>query len=118
MMVGSTIYITGQVQPGRFDPSRVQLCIGEIQYLSDVHDDLVKKLTIHLTSDKLTEELVLLLGETLRLETGTVPVEFVFHNSDGSSLSMKPAELKIKVTRQLIDFLQGYDSIEYRINAD
>lgn len=118
MMVGSTLYIKGQVQPGRFDPSRVQLSIGEIQYLSDVHDDLIHKLTIHLNADTLTEEQVLMLSETLRQESGKVPVEFTFHNSDGSSLSMKPSELKVKVTRQLIDTLQNNDGIEYSINAD
>ena len=118
MMVGSTLYITGQVQPGRFDPSRVQLCIGEIRYLSDVHDDLIHKLTIHLNADTLSEEQVLMLGEALRQEAGDVPVEFTFHNSDGTSLSMKPSELKVKVTRQLIDTLQGNDGIEYSINSD
>ncbi len=118
MMVGSTVYITGQVQPGRFDPSRLQINIGEIQYLSDVHDNLIKKLTIYLVSDKLTEEMVLMLSETLNQHPGTVPVEFVFHNGDGSSLTMKPAELRIKVTRQLTDFLQEYDGISYGLNAD
>ncbi len=118
MMVGSTVYITGHVQPGRYDPTRMQMNIGEIQYLNDVHDDLIQKLTIHVNADTLSEEQALMLSETLRRETGNVPVEFQFQNSDGHSLTMKPANLKVKITRQLIDALQGNDGIEYSINAD
>lgn len=29
---------------------------------------------------------------------------------------MKPAELKIKATRTLMDFLRGQDGVEYAIN--
>ena len=60
MMVGSTLYITGRVQPGRYDPTRVQLSIGEIQYLGDIKDNLIQKLTIHLNADMLTEDSVLM----------------------------------------------------------
>jgi DNA polymerase-3 subunit alpha len=116
MMVGSTLYISGRVQPGRYDPTKVQINIGEIQYLDDIKDNLIQKLTIRLKTDALSEELVLLLSEELKKETGNVAVEFVFHNSDGSSLSMKPADLKIKVTRTLMDFLQSQESMEYTIN--
>jgi DNA polymerase-3 subunit alpha len=116
MMVGSTLYISGRVQPGRYDPTKVQINIGEIQYLDDIKDNLIQKLTIRLKTEALSEELVLLLSEELKKETGNVAVEFVFHNSDGSSLSMKPADLKIKVTRTLMDFLQSQESMEYTIN--
>jgi DNA polymerase-3 subunit alpha len=116
MMVGSTLFIKGRVQPGRYDASRVQIGIGEILYLDDVKDDLIQKITIHLKTDALTDELVMALGETLKKEPGKVTVEFMFHNSDGSTLSMKPAELKIKATRTLMDFLRGQDGVEYAIN--
>ncbi|MDE5560807.1 MAG: DNA polymerase III subunit alpha, partial [Bacteroidaceae bacterium] len=116
MMIGSTLYITGRIQPGRFDSSRVQLSIGEIQYLSDVKDDLIQKLTIHLNADTLSEDMVLMLGEVLKQEPGKVPVEFIFRNSEGYSVTMKPSGLKVSVTRGLMDFFQNSDSIEYSIN--
>ena len=116
MMVGSTLYISGRVQPGRYDPTRVQLSIGEIQYLSDVKDDLIQKITIHLNADKLSEDIVASLKEALVKEEGKVNVEFIFHNSEGHSLSMKPKDLKIKVTRSLLDYLRETDGLEYNIN--
>ena len=116
MMVGSTLYITGRVQPGRYDPTRVQLSIGEIQYLGDIKDNLIQKLTIHLNADMLTEDSVLMLSETLKQEPGHVALEFVLSNSEGHTLSMKPSELKIKVTRSLLDFLREQDGMEYTIN--
>jgi DNA polymerase-3 subunit alpha len=116
MMVGSALYITGRVQPGRYDPTRVQLSIGEIQYLGDIKDDLIQKFTIYLNADMLTEESVLMLSEMLMHEPGKVSLEFVFTNSEGHSLSMKPSKLKIKVTRALMDFLHSQDGMEYSIN--
>ena len=85
-------------------------------YLDDVKDDLIQKITIHMKVESLTEELVLNLGEMLTKEPGKVSVEFVFRNTDGSSLSMKPTELKINATRALMDFLQSHESLEYTIN--
>jgi DNA polymerase-3 subunit alpha len=116
MMVGSALYITGRVQPGRYDPTRVQLSIGEIQYLGDIKDDLIQKFTIYLNADMLTEESVLMLSEMLMHEPGKVSLEFVFTNSEGHSLSMKPSKLKIKVTCALMDFLHSQDGMEYSIN--
>ena len=116
MMVGSTLYITGQVQPGRYDATRVQLSIGDIQYLGDIKDNLIQKITIHLNVELLTDELVMHLGEILTGESGNVAVEIVFRNSDGSTLAMKPAELKVRATRRLMDFLQTCEGVEYTIN--
>ena len=116
MMVGSTLCITGRVQPGRYDPTRVQLSIGDIQYLSDVKDDLIQKITIHLNADKLTDDVVISLKEALAREEGNVSVEFIFHNSEGHSLTMKPKDLKIKVTRPLLDYLRETDGLDYNIN--
>jgi DNA polymerase-3 subunit alpha len=116
MMVGSALYITGRVQPGRYDPTKVQVSIGNIQYLHDVKDDLIQKLTIHLNSERLDEDTVLALSEMLKNEPGKVALEIVFHNHDGTSLTMRPSEMKIRVTRVLMDFLQSRENIEYSIN--
>jgi DNA polymerase-3 subunit alpha len=115
-MVGSALYITGRVQPGRYDPTKVQVSIGNIQYLHDVKDDLIQKLTIHLNSERLDEDTVLALSEMLKNEPGKVALEIVFHNHDGTSLTMRPSEMKIRVTRVLMDFLQSNENIEYSIN--
>jgi DNA polymerase-3 subunit alpha len=116
MMVGSTLYITGQVQPGRYDATRVQLNIGDIQYLGDVKDNLIQKITIHLQVETLTEELVMMLSDTLKKESGNVEVEVVFRSTDGTTLAMKPTNMKVKVSRQLMDFLQTHEGIEYTVN--
>jgi DNA polymerase-3 subunit alpha len=104
------------VQPGRYDPTRIQLSIGEIQYLGDIKDSLIQKLTIHLNADMLTDESVTMLSDILKQEQGPVALEFVFTNGEGHTLSMKPSKLKIKVTRSLMDFLQSQDGMEYTIN--
>lgn len=116
MMVGSTLYISGSVQPGRYDASRVQVAIGQIQYLDDVKDSLIQKLTIHVKSANLTRELALQISEELKRVPGKVAVEFVFENNDGTRLTMRPSQLKIGVTRKLMDFLHDTPCLEYAVN--
>jgi hypothetical protein len=58
----------------------------------------------------------MLLSEILKRESGQVALEFVFTDGEGHTLSMKPSDLKIKVTRSLMDFLQSQDGMEYTIN--
>ena len=118
MMAGSALYITGRVQPGRFDSTRVQISIGQIQFLADVKDTLIQKLTINLKSANITQDLVIQLSEVLKASPGNVAVEFVFVNNDGTTLTMRPAHLKVSLTRQLMDILQNTPSLEFFINND
>jgi hypothetical protein len=92
------------------------LNIGDIQYLGDVKDNLIQKITIHLQVETLTEELVMMLSDTLKKESGNVEVEVVFRSTDGTTLAMKPTNMKVKVSRQLMDFLQTHEGIEYTVN--
>lgn len=116
MTVGCSLYITGRVEPGRFDPNRVQISIGQIQSLCDVKDSLVKKISLDIMVESVKEEDIYSLSEILKESPGEVGLEVTFRASDGQAIQTRPKEMHIEVTRALLDFLKAQDSISYTIN--
>ncbi len=116
MMQGSTIYVTGQIQPGRFDPSRVQMMIGKVQFLHQVKDTLINKITISIQADNITEGEVNNLIEVLRENPGKVELSIVLTDCEGQSLPLKPRESQLNVTRQLLDFIDESENMAYEIS--
>ena len=116
MMQGSTIYVTGQIQPGRFDPSRVQMMIGKVQFLHQVKDTLINKITISIQADNITENEVNNLIEVLRENPGKVELSLVLTDCEGQSLPLKPRESQLNVTRQLLDFIDESENMTYEIS--
>ena len=116
MMQGSTIYVTGQIQPGRFDPSRVQMMIGKVQFLHQVKDTLINKITISIQADNITEGEVNNLIEVLRENPGKVELSLVLTDCEGQSLPLKPRESQLNVTRQLLDFIDESENMAYEIS--
>ena len=116
MMQGSTIYVTGQIQPGRFDPSRVQMMIGKVQFLHQVKDTLINKITISIQADNITESEVNNLIEVLRENPGKVELSLVLTDCEGQSLPLKPRESQLNVTRQLLDFIDESENMTYEIS--
>ena len=116
MMQGSTIYVTGQIQPGRFDPSRVQMMIGKVQFLHQVKDTLINKITISIQADNITESEVNNLIEVLRENPGKVELSLVLTDCEGQSLPLKPRESQLNVTRQLLDFIDESENMAYEIS--
>ena len=116
MMQGSTIYVTGQIQPGRFDPSRVQMMIGKVQFLHQVKDTLINKITISIQADNITESEVNNLIEVLRENPGKVELSIVLTDCEGQSLPLKPRESQLNVTRQLLDFIDESENMAYEIS--
>ena len=116
MMQGSTIYVTGQIQPGRFDPSRVQMMIGKVQFLHQVKDTLINKITISIQADNITENEVNNLIEVLRENPGKVELSLVLTDCEGQSLPLKPRDSQLNVTRQLLDFIDESENMAYEIS--
>ena len=116
MMQGSTIYVTGKIQPGRFDPSRVQMMIGKVQFLHQVKDTLINKITISIQADNITESEVNNLIEVLRENPGKVELSLVLTDCEGQSLPLKPRESQLNVTRQLLDFIDESENMAYEIS--
>ena len=116
MDIGNSIFITARVQPGRFNPNRIDLTIGKIDFLSDVKDELVESITIDIPLSMLTEDMTFTLNE-LTSEPGKALVYFNIIDPEGKqNLKLQSRNHQISVERRLIDFIKSQSNLSYRIN--
>ena len=116
MDVGNSIFITAHVQPGRYNPNRIDLTIGKIDFLSDVKDELVNSITIDLPLSNLTEDMTFTLSE-LTSTPGKALLYFNIIDPEGKqNLKLQSRNHQISVNRQLIEFIKAQPELSYRIN--
>ena len=112
---GAALYIHAAIESPPWNPDRKDLNISQIQYLSDIKDDLVQKLTIAFSMDALdmerSSELLLFCEEEGTTELYLKP----FYPKYKTSLSLK-AQRKINVNKALLEMLDSWPDATYKIN--
>ena len=104
------------MQPGRYNPNRIDLTIGKIDFLSDVKDELVDSITIDLPLSNLTEDMTFTLSE-LTSTPGKALLYFNIIDPEGKqNLKLQSRNHQISVNRQLIEFIKAQPELSYRIN--
>ena len=130
MFAGNIIYITGMVQRRKFSPDRMQIRIGNVQFMHDAKDGIVHKITVSIKTstavreeDKFADDIVELGQHLLDCsvqrptpEHRGAEVEIVFRDNSGQILATRPHNLHVDVTRGLVDFIDRCENMEYIIN--
>ncbi len=121
MAVGSAVYVTAAIRPSPYNPSRIDINIGQVQYLADVADSLVESITlviplIHANADKL-----FFIDQLTHDNPGNVNLNLLLLDPEGKmNLRMHSRSRRVNVTRQFLTDLtlkfQDIDDFEYRIN--
>ncbi len=118
MEIGSTIFVRARVQPGRFNPNRIDLSIGSIDYLSEVKDNLIGSITINVGLAKFSEDQALSLNELTNDNNGNVTLYFNIIDPEGrQNLKLRSRTKTINVTRELIDYIESQDNLSYSISS-
>ena len=116
--VGTTILLTGRVEPSRWRENSCNLQIGKIDFMADVKEDLIKRITIKIDLDKLDEESVSELNTHLNEQEGSTEVFFkVVDNEDQGHVMLQAKKCRISVKKSLLDYIDSNNAMEYRINS-
>jgi DNA polymerase-3 subunit alpha len=124
MYEGNSIYVTGQVMQGRYDPNRIQMRINNIQFLHDIKHSIIKNITVNINVGNADANEIAELGRHLQRCSVQNPtpdhqgaeVKIVFRDGSGQALATRPRNMRIDVTRNLVDFIKQNESMEYIIN--
>ena len=117
MDVGNTLYITAKCQPRQWDPSKLDFRIGRIDFLADVKDTLVEKITITVALDALDEDIVLSLSDVVKECPGNTDLYFHILDPLGQmNLTMQSKLAKVSVKKDLISYIQSKPALSYKIN--
>ena len=121
MEIGYSLYITGNVQPRRFQPDRLDLQISGVSFLSEIKETLIKTLTISFFLEDLSEDFVFGLSDLAKKNPGKAQVIFnIYEVGQNAKVQTIATKHHISVTKEIIEFLDRHETLTetltYNIN--
>ena len=117
MDVGNALYITARVQPRRFNPNKLEIAVGKIDFLNDVKDSLIESITIQIPLNMLNEDIVVAFEEFSINSPGHAAIYFHILDPEGKQhVKLHSRNRQITVNKQLIDFINSKPGLSYQIN--
>ncbi|MBW8241925.1 DNA polymerase III subunit alpha [Muricauda oceani] len=121
LMINSFVHVRTYVREGwvnrdtgkKGDP---RLQFNDFKQLQDVMDAFAKKLTIKLNIDRLQEQRIKTLKDTLTLHKGDHPISFVIYEmQEEIKLKLSSRKQKVKINSELLSELEA-NEIHYKLN--
>ncbi len=117
MSVGNTLFITARMEPRRWKEDMYDLRIGRIEFLSDVKDKKIERITIMANLDQLDASTVDDLATLLQENKGNVEVCFSIHDTTSNiNVQLMARKCRLNLKTSLIDYLDEHPTLEYKIN--
>lgn len=118
MSVDSTILVSGRVEPNRFRPDSCSLQITKVDYLADVKDELIRRITITVDLEKLDMDCVNELNTQLNAHPGNTEVYFKIQDKkEQRFVTLQSKNCHITVKKTLLDYINSNIALDYRINS-
>lgn len=114
--VGTALFITAHMEPRCYDPTRRDLCLNEIQYLTDVKDTLVHDITITMPLEQITQQFVSDLSELVEEQSGVVTMHFVVTSPQGFQIPLRASKHRINLNNHLLNYLDSNPEVSYKVN--
>ncbi|WP_418500328.1 DNA polymerase III subunit alpha [Flagellimonas sp.] len=120
-MINSFVYVKAFVREGWVNrdtgkKGEPRLQFNDFKQLQDVMDAYAKKLTIKLDLDRLQENRIQTLKDTLRLHKGEHPLSFeIYEMKDEIKLKLSSRKQKVKINSELLSELEAHE-IHYKLN--
>ena len=117
LIPGNALYITGRAQPKRWDPSQIELKIEKVEFLADIKETAIEKITISAGIDNLDETFCEDFISYCLENKGKTTVYFNLNdNKSKSHIYLKATGCQVDVCKEMLDFLDSQNGITYKIN--
>jgi DNA polymerase-3 subunit alpha len=116
MVEGNTIYIMMQAVPGRWDPEKKELAITQVEFLADVQEKRVERITIQVPlsflNGQVAEELLALVSET----RGNTELCFDVMDADYRHRAQLRSPVKVGVSKSFLRYIEAHEEMKFKIN--
>ena len=118
LSIDRSIIISGTVEKHRFKEGEFELRIGKIDWLADVSDSVIERITISVNTNALNMDDVEMLTSYAEENPGKTVMRLVFIDATNphNQLYMTSRAYQIKVNRNLLDEIEASDALSYSIN--
>lgn len=114
--VGNSLFINARITSREWQTEKFDLSIGEINFLSEVRDKLVKSITIDIKIESLTQSTSVELTGRIKENKGETELLFNVIDSSQQEHVLLQSKHRVTVTADLINFINSSESLGYRIN--
>jgi len=115
--VGYYLLVKGRVQKKRFNEDELEVKIKTINLLSSVKDELIKSVTLRVSAEDLTNELISELSDIISEHKGDTELKFLFYDTNEKiSLPMFSRSIRIRLNNELISYLEDHPAIDFKVN--
>ena len=118
LSVDRSVLISGTVERHRFREGEYELRIGRIDWLADVSDNVIERITIVVNTNVLNKDDVEMLTSYAEENPGNAALYVVFVDATNphNQLRMSSRNTRIKVTRQFLNDIESSEALSYSIN--
>jgi DNA polymerase-3 subunit alpha len=114
--VGYPLLIKGKFDHSRYRPGELEFFIKTMQMLSDVRDELVKKITISLTVDEINNEVINKIHALTTANTGKVMLRFRLMDPQSRvNLEMFSRAYRVNPSNEFVEHLRQMN-LNFKIN--
>lgn len=114
--LGYPIMVKGRFELSKFRQGELEFFVKSIQMLSEVRDEMIKKITISLMLDEVDDELIDQIKVVTKSNNGKVQLRVkIVDPKNKVNLEMFSRTIRINVSKQLIEHLKKMD-INFKVN--
>jgi len=113
---GISLYITAKVQPKKWKQEEYEVSLKTVQLMSEVKDDVIKKVTLSIPLGSLTNEMVEDLAEIVHECPGSAHLYFNIFSNESTKASLFARKEQISVQKKLMNYISEHPDIEVKIN--
>ncbi len=119
MDIGNSVFVTARVQPGRYNPNRIDLTVGKVEFLGEIKEKIIESITVIMSLSDLDEDTVLSLSAFINESPGTADLYFRILDPEGRMhLTLHSRTHRVTVRRELIEFIESKPALSYKINEE
>ncbi len=117
LLEGASVYITGKLRQRYQNSTLVEFKVSNVEYLTTVKDRSVDRITISMVTDLVNEQIVADLSELISSNPGKTKLFFQLRDTKGQNhVLLRSRSTGVDVRHSLIDFIEQYDMLDYKIN--
>jgi DNA polymerase-3 subunit alpha len=114
---GNFLYIKGSCQPRKWDQTKFDFVVDSIELMPEIKDDMVKSITISFDIMSLTDDFYSTVMDYIDRHPGKSKLIFKIKDYEQEfSLELTSKNRDIEVTKELLDYINGIENIEYKRN--
>ena len=118
LSVDRSVLISGTVDKHRFREGEFELRIGRIDWLADVSENVIERVTVNVNTASLSKDDVEMLTSYAEENPGNAALDLVFIDSSDphNQLRMTSRSHRISVKRKFLEDIEGSEALSYMIN--